>query len=148
LDRSHKGSRLPDLGFHASDGKTLRLPSLTGKPLLVNFWATWCGPCVAELPTLHQLAGTQAGKITVLAVSEDLGDPAKVGAFWQAHGLAGWPQSPKPWLDPDNDATSQYALQTMPTTIYYDAAGREVWRYTGGRDWASKDTAALLAEAH
>ena len=116
---------------------------MAGKPLLVNFWATWCGPCVAELPTLQRLGAANDGKIAVLAVSEDLGEPARVSAFWQAHGFAGWPL----WLDPDNDATSQYSLQTMPTTIYYDATGRELWRYTGGRDWASKDTAALLAEA-
>lgn len=140
LDRSHKGARLPDLSFHTADGQVLRLPSLVGKPLLINFWATWCGPCLAELPTLHRLAARPG--LTVVAISEDLGAPDKVSAFWAQHGFAGWPA----WLDPDNAATSHYMLQTMPTTVYYDARGHELWRFTGGRNWASPESAALLAE--
>jgi thioredoxin-related protein len=50
------------------------------------------------------------------------------------------------WLDPKGDLAFHYQVQTLPTSIYYDAAGREVWRFIGGRDWSSADTAALFAE--
>ena len=142
IDRTHKGSPLPKLVFTGKAGAQLQLGEQHG-PLLVNLWATWCAPCVAELPTLHKLAAAQTGKITVIAVSEDFGDPGKVSAFWNAKGLADWPL----WLDPQNQAASQYQANTLPTTIYYDAKGLELWRFTGGRDWTSKETAALLAEA-
>jgi hypothetical protein len=75
-------------------------------------------------------------------VSEDLTGPDKVAAFLKA-------KAPRlePWLDPDNDASVQFQVQSLPTTIYYDTQGREVWRLTGGHDWTSPATAALLAEA-
>ena len=148
LDRSHKGSELPDFVLKDADGKEAKLASFKGKPLLVNLWATWCAPCVAELPALDKLAQDRAGALTVLAVSQDLASAgadtdAKVAAFLKARapGLS-------PWRDGENDLAFHYNAQTMPTTIYYDAAGRELWRYTGAREWGSAETAALLDEAN
>ena len=143
LDRSHKGSPLPKLTFRNPAGQQLPLATHTGKPLLINLWATWCAPCVAELPMLDQLAAAKAGKITVLAISQDLGEPAKVASFLADRHL----DHITPWLDPDNALSSTYQVSTLPTTIYYDAQGHELWRYTGGRDWLGKETQALLAEA-
>ena len=134
---------MPELGFKDSAGKELRLTSLQGKPVLVNLWATWCAPCVAELPTLDKLAASRGDGLKVLTVSEDLGDPAKVAAFLTEKGLSHL----EPWLDPDNDATVQFQLSTLPVTILYDAKGREVWRLAGGHDWSSPASAALVAEA-
>ena len=71
-----------------------------------------------------------------------MGEPAKVQTFLDQHGFAQLPA----WLDPQGDLAAHYQVQTLPTSIYYDAAGHEVWRYTGGRDWGSTDTATLLAE--
>ena len=139
LDVSHKGSKMPDLLFHGPEGAELRLVKQTGKPLLVNLWATWCAPCIAELPKLHGIS--KAGKIKVIAVSEDMGDKAKVSAFWREKGFADWPL----WLDPEGNASNQYQVQTMPTTSMYDATGRELWRWTGGRDWSSAASTKLLA---
>lgn len=140
LDRSHQGSELPDFTFTDAGGKELRLQTLKGKPLLINLWATWCGPCVAELPTLQKLAEQRQGKLAVVTVSQDMGKGEAVAAFLKERGvtkLGGW-------LDPEGKLAEHYAAQTLPTTIYYDAAGREQWRWIGGRDWTGAETADLL----
>ncbi|MEO5597762.1 MAG: TlpA disulfide reductase family protein, partial [Novosphingobium sp.] len=85
LDRSHKGSAMPDMTFSDPAGRKLSLASLKGKPLLINLWATWCAPCVAELPMLDQIAAS--GKIKVIAVSQDTGKPGEVGDFLKTHGI-------------------------------------------------------------
>jgi thiol-disulfide isomerase/thioredoxin len=141
VDRSHRGTDLPDLTVKDPAGKTLALTSLKG-PVLLNLWATWCAPCVAELPLLDRLAGEQAGKIKVVTVSQDMGDGAKVAAFLKSKGLTRL----EPWLDPKNDLAFAYGGGTLPTTVYYDASGKEVWRLIGGHDWSNAETGRLLAE--
>jgi thiol-disulfide isomerase/thioredoxin len=142
IDRSHKGEPLPDVTVEDPTGKELKLAALKG-PLLLNLWATWCAPCVTELPLLDRLAAARAGTLRVLTVSEDMGDGAKVAEFLKGKGVTRL----EPWLDPKNDLPFHYGGDTLPTTVYYDAAGREVWRFVGGRDWASPETSAMLAEA-
>lgn len=142
IDRSKQGSQLPDFTFKDPAGKTLTLASLKGKPLLINLWATWCAPCVAELPTLDKLAADRAGDLKVLTISQDLGQPQRVGEFLAQRGV----KNLEPWLDPDNALAMHYEVQTLPTTIYYDAEGREVWRFVGGHDWSGAETAKMLAE--
>ena len=140
VDRSQRGKPLPAFTLSDPAGKTLVLPEQTGKPLLINLWATWCAPCVAELPTLEALAAK--GQVRVLTVSQDMSDPAKVTQFLAERGGP----SLEPWLDPENDLSFHYGSGTLPTTIYYDAQGREVWRFVGEQDWAGEDAAKLLAE--
>ena len=141
VDRSHKGSRLPDMTFKDASGKTIRTTTLTGKPLLINLWATWCGPCVAELPELDRLAAQ--GKVQVLTLSQDTGAKEKVAAFLKDKGLTHL----APWLDPEAQAAMQWQVSTLPASIYYDAQGREVWRINGSKAWAGAEGASLLAEA-
>ncbi len=142
VDTSHKGEALPDFTLTDAAGRKLALPSLAGKPLLVNLWATWCAPCVAELPTLEALATSRAGNLRVLTVSQDMSGTEKVADFLKTRG------GPKlePWLDPKNDLAFHYQVTTLPTTILYDAQGREVWRYVGGHDWNGPEAAALIAQ--
>ncbi len=142
-DRSRKGSELPDLALSDADGNTLRLRSLAGKPVLVNLWATWCAPCVTELPTLNAIANRADMNLAVVTISQDSGAPGKVREFLDQRGLAQLPA----WLDPDNDLSFHYGVGTLPLTVLYDAKGREVWRFAGGQEWDSADAAKLLAEA-
>ena len=146
IDRSHKGSALPDFTLKNPAGQELQLASLKGKPLLINLWATWCAPCVAELPQLDKIAADMPG-LKVLTVNQDMEKLDKVAPFLSSHGAAPGTTRLEPWLNPDNSLTFQFGADTLPATILYDAAGREVWRTIGGRDWTSADTAALLAEA-
>jgi thiol-disulfide isomerase/thioredoxin len=142
VDRSHKGSLLPDFTLDDPGGKQLRLQSLKGKPLLINLWATWCGPCVAELPMLSKLAVDRVGELQVVIVSQDM-ETDKVAPFLAAHGV---PQFAA-WLDPKNELLAHYESGTLPTTILYDKDGKEVWRFLGSHDWSSAETAEMLKEA-
>lgn len=141
VDRSAKGSAIPDLTITDPRGQAIKLSSLKGKPLLVNLWATWCGPCVAELPALGKLAVERVGELQVLIVSQDT-QTEKVAPFLKAHGV---PQL-EPWLDPKNDLTFHYGTGILPTTVFYDKDGKEVWRYVGAHDWASAETGEMLKE--
>jgi len=141
VDRSHRGSPLPDLSVTDPEGRKLALKPLRG-PLLVNLWATWCAPCVTELPMLDRLAADHAGKLQVLTVSQDMGDGGKVQDFLADRKLTNLPV----WLDPENDLAFAYGGGVLPTTVLYDEAGREVWRVIGGFDWSGAAAAKLLAE--
>ena len=84
------------------------------------------------------------GKVAVLTLSQDsAGAKDKVAPFLKDKGLTHLGA----WLDPEAQGAMQWQASTLPASIYYDAQGREVWRFTGSRDWLSKETAALLAEA-
>jgi thiol-disulfide isomerase/thioredoxin len=143
-DRSHRGSPAPAITFNDADGQETTLASFAGKPTLVNLWASWCAPCVKELPTLDRLARASDGKLNVIAVSQDNGPRASVVAFLQANRIVN--------LDPYQD--SPMALSgalgpetVLPTSILYDAKGKEVWRFVGDLDWTSPEATKLLAEA-
>ncbi len=139
--RTHKGEAAPKYAFLDPAGKRTTLAAFRGKPLLLNVWATWCAPCVREMPTLDALAVKSGETLTVLAVSQDL-DPAKIQPYLTEAKL----QRITAYRDPDLQFTTGMGLN-LPTTILYDATGKEVWRVTGAMDWAGKDAAALIAEA-
>ena len=142
IDRSHKGSELPDMTLADAQGRQLRLKALAGKPLLVNLWATWCAPCVIELPMLDRLAADKTGELRVLTVALDMSRTERVAPFLAERGLTHL----EPWIDPENKLAFHYGAGTLPTTIYYNASGQEVWRYTGGHDWTGAEAAGMLAE--
>jgi thiol-disulfide isomerase/thioredoxin len=141
LDRTHAGSALPEVTITGPNGIKLDLAKLEGAPLLVNLWATWCAPCVTEMPKLDQLAG-EPGMPRVLAVSQDLKGAEVVNPFLQQHQFLHL----QPWLDPENKLAFAYGGTNLPTTVLYDAEGKEVWRMIGGYDWASAEAKALVKE--
>ena len=144
LDRSHKGEAAPVVKFNNPDGGEFNLASFKGTPVLVNLWASWCAPCIKELPTLQQLEQAQAGegKLGVIAVSQDMAPQGSVEAFLAERDLGRFAA----YHDANMNLTSALNIQVMPTTILYDAQGREVWRYVGDLDWTSAEAARLLAE--
>ena len=143
LDRSRQGSELPALTLIDPAGARLELASLKGRPVLVNLWATWCAPCVAELPALDKLAATLDGKVKVLTVNQDSGEPQKAGEFLKQRGVTRL----EPWLDPKNDLAFAFGAETLPITVLYDSQGREVWRIAGPKEWGDAETLGLIAEA-
>ena len=142
LDRSFAGTPAPRSIFEDPAGEAITLADFRGKPLLVNLWATWCPPCIAEMPTLDGLAERDKG-LQVLAVSEDLNGHDKVDAFFAQRRFANL----QPYIDPGLSLMTELKVDTLPTTILYDAEGREVWRMTGMADWEGPRAAQLIVEA-
>ena len=112
--------------------------------MLVNFWATWCAPCVKELPTLNALSRSNAegGALTVIAMNQDMAPQGSIEAFFVKLKIdaLGLDQDPKMAL------AGALGVEVLPTTILYDAKGREVWRYVGDLDWTGEEARKLLAE--
>ena len=142
VDRRNAGKPLPDAELTDPDNDPGHLTELKGQPLLVNLWATWCVPCVKELPTLVAL-GKQKGAPTIIAVSQDMGPRSSVDAWLTQKGF----EDLEVWHDPKMAVSGALNTQVLPTTILYDASGREVWRYVGDLDWTGPEAAKLLSEA-
>ncbi len=142
LDRSRAGVPAPATAFEDPDGAPASLADFRGKPLLVNLWATWCAPCIAEMPTLDSLAGRERDRLRVLTISQDLDGRAKIEAFFARQGY----RHLETWLDPQMALMGELKVDTLPTTILYDSAGREVWRMVGMEEWDSGRAALLLKE--
>ncbi len=141
VDRSHKGEAMPAYQFQDGAGKAVTLADFHGKPALVNLWATWCAPCVHEMPTLDALAAREKAGLHVVTVSQDM-EPGKVQPFLTERKLTN--------LVAYRDADLKFSTGmgvSLPTTILYDASGKEVWRVTGGMDWAGAEAAKLISEA-
>ena len=143
LDRSQAGKALPEVMVRDPDGEELALDSLKGRPVLLNLWATWCAPCVKELPTLQAIANRADVGVEVVTVSQDIGEPMAVQQFLDARGLAQLPA----WIDSEGALPFHYGAQTLPLTVLYDAQGKEVWRWFGDRDWTEAESLKLIAEA-
>lgn len=141
VDRSQKGKAAPDTVFNNPDGGEISIADFNGVPVLVNLWATWCAPCVKELPTLEALS-KQGGAPKVIAISEDSATRAQVDAFLADHKLSAL----EVWRDPDMTGASA-GVQILPTTVLIGSDGKEIWRYAGDLDWTGAEARKLLAEA-
>lgn len=145
LDRSHKGEAAPIVKFKNPDGGDFDLAKLKGGPVLVNLWASWCAPCIKELPTLQELeqSHSEDGTLGVIAVSQDMAPQGSVEAFLAERDIGRFAA----FQDAEMKLTDALKVQIMPTTILYDAQGKEVWRYVGDLDWTSDEAKKLLSEA-
>ena len=145
VDRSHKGQPAPAATFNNPDGGRISLAKFKGVPVLVNLWASWCAPCVKELPTLDKLAAAHRddGQLGVIAVSQDTGPQPSVVAFLAKLNV----KDLGAYHDPDMALSGALGPDTVrPTSILYDAEGKEMWRYVGDLDWTGPEAAKLLAE--
>lgn len=132
----------PVTSFVDSAGQTKRIADFKGQVTVVNLWATWCAPCVLEMPTLAKLAASYQGKpVQVVAISIDKGDEAgKAKAFIAKHAPLAFYHDPKMALP----FALKPAAVGMPTTIIYGPDGVERARVSGEADWSGKDAKAVI----
>ncbi|CAN7617085.1 TlpA disulfide reductase family protein [Phenylobacterium sp. LjRoot225] len=128
--------------FYDAAGKPVRAADFKGKVLVLNLWATWCAPCIAEMPTLAKLAAAYAGKpVAVVAVSVDTPADADKAKTFIAK------QAPLAFYG-DPEMKLPFALKPpaagMPTTIIYGADGLERGRLSGGADWSGVDARQVI----
>jgi thiol-disulfide isomerase/thioredoxin len=131
----------PDGVFMAPDGVSHRLAEFKGHGMVVNLWATWCGPCVAEMPSLEALSKALAPHdIAVLPLSSDRGGADTVQAWFGEHGITALPVL----LDPKGALARAFKARGIPTTVVINASGRVVARVEGAADWSSPAARALI----
>jgi thiol-disulfide isomerase/thioredoxin len=141
LDRISPPQDPPAGVFVAQDGSTHHLGEFKGRGMVVNMWATWCAPCVAEMPSLQALSKALAPHdIAVLPLSSDRGGADVVRAWYQAHGITALPVL----LDPKGAMATAFNARGIPTTVIIDTAGKVVARLEGAADWAAPDAQALI----
>jgi thiol-disulfide isomerase/thioredoxin len=133
---------VPTAPFKDADGKTLTLADFKGKVTVVNFWATWCGPCVIEMPTLSRMAATyESQPVAVVAISIDKDDAdLKARAFIAKNRPLAYYRDPTGAMP----FVIQPAAGGLPTTIVYDKKGAERARLSGGADWSSPEATELI----
>lgn len=131
VDTSQAGTPAPTEAFAREDGSKATLADFRGKPVLVNLWATWCAPCVAEMPALDRLAQAKAGEMAVVGISQDLQGWEKVKPFLAKAKL----RHMTILLDEEGALAATLGAPGLPFTVLYDADGKEVWRVNGPREW-------------
>lgn len=130
---------LPAITFQDAGGAERTPADFPGQGLVINLWATWCPPCVAEMPALERLARLlENERIMVLPLSSDRGGKAVVEAFYRRIGLTGLGI----WLDPRGAAARALGARGLPTTLIVDRQGQERARLEGDAAW---DSAPLVA---
>src|SRR6476469_9314243 len=141
LDRPQAGKPAPDVSFVDGDGAETSLAAFSGKPVLLNLWATWCAPCIKELPTLDKLSASP-GAPQVIALSQDMQPQSTVAAFMDERKIG-----LESYQDKEMAVSSALGVQILPTTILYGSDGKEIWRFSGDLDWTGAEAAKILALA-
>jgi thiol-disulfide isomerase/thioredoxin len=133
----------PDYVLYDAAGKPLKIADFKGKVVVMNTWATWCGPCKAEMPTLAKMAAAYAGKpVEVMAVSIDTPEDAAKATLFIAQN------SPlKFYHDRDMKIVFKINAPGTPTTVIYGKDGLETARVAGDADWTSPEARALVDKA-
>lgn len=135
---------LPEFGFLDEAGRRHTLADFRGKVVLLNLWATWCGPCRHEMPAFDEIKRKFAGQpFDMLAISIDRGGLKKPRRFFDEIGI----RNLTLYGDEDGRLAPLLKSFAMPTTLLIDAQGRELGRIAGPAEWASDDALALIAAA-
>jgi thiol-disulfide isomerase/thioredoxin len=132
----------PEISVTDMAGKTVSLSDFKGRFVLVNLWATWCQPCLKEMPSLVALQTRLGTALTVLAISEDRAGARIVQDFVAAHGI----DKLAVYLDPNSTASHAFEGIGLPTSFLIDADGKVLGKVEGGADWDSDAMRAALAK--
>ena len=126
--------------FKGPDGTEMRLSDYKGKVILVNIWATWCAPCIAEMPMLDELQAKKgSASFEVVTISLDR-TPEEAAKWFKENGIKNLPL----WHDSTYGVSGKLALPGLPTSIFYNTQGQEIARIPGEVDWTSEEALALV----
>ncbi len=118
----------------------MSLSDYRGQVILVNAWATWCPPCVAEMPSLNNLQTQRGGDdFQVVTISLD-NKKEDISEFFETNGIDVLPS----WHDSTYQINGKLQLPGLPTSVIYDRSGREVARLLGEAEWDSPEAIALI----
>jgi thiol-disulfide isomerase/thioredoxin len=132
----------PDDSFADVGGRTISLADFRGKYLLLNLWATWCGPCVSEMPSLDRLqAALGSDNFAVLPISVDRGGAPLVTDFYDKHRISHLGV----YVDPSNRIAHSMSVSGLPTSFLVGPDGRVVGALVGATDWDTPEAIALIA---
>jgi thiol-disulfide isomerase/thioredoxin len=132
---------MPEITFYDANGVPHRLEEFRGHGMVINLWATWCAPCVAEMPSLQALSKALAPHdVAVLPLSSDRGGASAVTSWFGAHDITGLPVL----LDPKGEAARALEARGIPTSVVVDRQGRQSARLEGAADWSSPDAVMLV----
>jgi thiol-disulfide isomerase/thioredoxin len=141
---AHDPKPLPALAFTDADDKPMSLADYKGKTVLVNFWATWCAPCVKEMPSLDRLQAEMGkDRFVVLPLSLDGPSRPKVAPFYAERKIA----SLGIFFDKGKKAMGALEISVLPTSVLVDPQGREIGRLEGEADWDKPEALALMKAA-
>lgn len=134
---------MPPLSFVDAEGRRVDLADFKDRVILLNLWATWCGPCVKEMPSLDRLQSQLGGDaFQVVALSLDRGGRTAVEPFYKKTGV----EHLTVFLDPGSESMKVLSLRGLPTTILVDPEGRELGRVEGAVEWDSPEVVAFLRQ--
>jgi thiol-disulfide isomerase/thioredoxin len=138
----------PELAFTGPDGQPMTLASLKGKTVLVNLWATWCAPCLKEMPSLDALQKEMGGPdFAVVAINIDTRNLDKPKTWLAENKITALPFYGDPQAATFQALRAAYKVEGMPVSIIVDKAGCELGIIQGPADWASADSKALMKAA-
>ena len=128
---SKENKNISNLTFEDHTGKKIKFANFKGKILLINFWATWCAPCIKEMPSLDRLQLKLNKNFKVLAISEDRNGIKKVKDFFAENNINNLEQ----YFDVKGKLAKELELIGMPTTLVVDKKGYVIGRYQGDMEW-------------
>ncbi|SEQ44732.1 Thiol-disulfide isomerase or thioredoxin [Loktanella sp. DSM 29012] len=131
---------LPDVTFVSEDGTQASLTDYAGKPVVLNFWATWCAPCRVEMPHLSALQTALGEEAAVLTVATGRNDPAGIDRFFTEIGVTNLPKA----TDANQSMARAFGVLGLPATIIVDAQGQEIARLLGEADWSSDSAQNII----
>ena len=135
---------LPDLEIQNADDKPMKLSDFKGRVVLLNFWATWCAPCVKEMPSLDRLqAEFTKDRFLIVPLSIDGPTKPKVAPFYKDRKL----DNLGIYFDKGRKTMQGLDVTLLPTSILVDAQGRELGRIEGDADWDMPESITLMEAA-
>ena len=136
------GERLPDATMRGLNGPPKRLSEFRGKPLIINVWASWCGPCRAEMASLERLAWRdESDYFNVIGISTDDSPDQARSALTVLHATLAH------FIDSELRLEHMLGASRLPLTVLVDADGRVIMKIYGSREWDSPDAAKMIGNA-